>query len=304
MPHEKFESLQTESQLIKFFEETFADAVVLMGLDMLVKEYFKNPKGSLVSIKVSKVWSDMCRLSLLTLSHQCAPYHYRDRCVIIGDAAHAMVPFYGQGMNCGFEDVQVLDRIISAHVPPGIVPTTLTLSAALQSYSATRHPDVTKMNDLAMHNYIEMRSSVTKLSYKLRKKIEGAAHRLFPNKVIPLYTMVSFTNIPYSQVVQRWERQSRWLNALAYTFGISTVAGAGYGLAKYTGFKWCRHVRPKEEEILVVSIRNNSSLMRAWEAVDGAFRATAESEYVRTGLGWSTSAWNGLGKGLEMIGLR
>ena len=94
----------------------------------------------------------------------------------MGDAAHAMVPFYGQGMNCGFEDVLVLEEIFQKHLgsssrvqPP---PTSKQLEEILEEYSSFRNPDAEAMCDLALHNYIEMRSSVTKPGYLLRKKVK------------------------------------------------------------------------------------------------------------------------------------
>ena len=82
MPWSRFESIKDEKDLVQFFEETFPDSVPLITKDLLVSEYFKNEKGSLMTVK-------------------CSPYHYSKNLVILGDAAHAMVPFYGQGMNCG-----------------------------------------------------------------------------------------------------------------------------------------------------------------------------------------------------------
>ena len=206
MPWAKFDAITDEAALIQFFDETFPDAVALIGKELLIKDYFKNPKGSLISIK-------------------CKPYHYRDRALILGDAAHAMVPFYGQGMNCGFEDVLVLDEILTKHLGPAVsspttefiqikAPSPKTMEAALLEYSLTRNPDAEAMCDLALYNYEEMRSSVVQPGYLIRKRIEGTLHRFFPKSVIPLYTMVSFTRIPYSEVVRRWKRQTRGLELL------------------------------------------------------------------------------------------
>ncbi|KAJ3277214.1 hypothetical protein HK104_003551, partial [Borealophlyctis nickersoniae] len=218
MPWEKFDSIHTETDLVRFFEETFPDALELMGYNLLVGEYFKNVKGNLISIK-------------------CSPYHFQDRCVLVGDAAHAMVPFYGQGMNCGFEDIQLLDEILTAHLRTSNSkhPSPIILAAALQFYSLTRSKNVTTMNDLAMHNYIEMRSSVTSWRYLLRKKVEGCVHWMFPRHVIPLYTMVSFTNIPYAEVKRRWERQSKMFKCAGWVVAGLGTAAATYGLLRYGG---------------------------------------------------------------------
>ncbi|TPX38071.1 kynurenine 3-monooxygenase [Synchytrium microbalum] len=208
MPWSGFDAIKTELDLVTFFEKTFPDALALIGRELLVQEYFGNPKGSLISLKAN-------------------PWHHLDRVVIMGDAAHAMVPFYGQGLNCGFEDCLVLDTILSKHLgTPGSSgstnPTPVALSAALAEFTSVRQPDAEAICDLAMHNFVEMSASVVEWSYLLRKKVEGWLHRLMPVTVIPLYTMVSFTRIPYSDVVRRWKRQTRWLNIAGY---------AGLGLA-------------------------------------------------------------------------
>ncbi|KAJ3043069.1 kynurenine 3-monooxygenase, mitochondrial precursor [Rhizophlyctis rosea] len=293
MPRDKFHTIRTETDLIRFFEATFPDAVPLMGLDLLVGEYFKNPKGSLVSIK-------------------CAPYHYNDRVVIIGDAAHAMVPFYGQGMNCGFEDVQVLDELITTQLsvasPSGsVAPSSLAIAEALKAYSNTRHKDVVKINDLAMHNYVEMRSDVTKVSYLVRKKVEAVLHRFAPDYVIPLYTMVSFTRIPYSEVMRRWERQTWWLNAAGWAGAGAGVVGLGVAYARYVG--WRVFWYPKKEDNPVTTIVATKVGGGVWTALSGAYSAgrwreslgglwvgyggSAATQWVSDGVG-SVAKWVGL----------
>ncbi|KAI9322969.1 hypothetical protein DFJ73DRAFT_875330 [Zopfochytrium polystomum] len=227
MPWTQFDAIKTEEDLLRFFEATFKDAVPLIGRERLVKDYFANPKGALVSVK-------------------CNPYHYKSMAVIIGDASHAMVPFYGQGMNCGFEDCQVLDEILEKHIgkagtASSTHPTAESLGAALEEYSRTRNPNAEAMCDLAMYNYIEMRSSVTKTSYLLRKAVEKHLHRLFPALVIPLYTMVSFSRIPYAEAMRRFRRQTEWFNwagwaaAAAAAVGVVTI---GVGVARRGAWRW------------------------------------------------------------------
>ncbi|KAJ3049040.1 kynurenine 3-monooxygenase, mitochondrial precursor [Rhizophlyctis rosea] len=258
MPRDKFQSVRTESDLIRFFESTFPDAVPLIGLDLLVGEYFKNPKGSLVSIK-------------------CSPYHYQDRCVIIGDAAHAMVPFYGQGMNCGFEDIQALDEFISTHLsvaaPSGSTsPSPLAIGEALKAYSASRHKDLVKINDLAMHNYVEMRSDVTKVGYLLRKKLEAALHRVAPSYVIPLYTMVSFSRIPYSEVMRRWERQTYWLNVAGVISGVAASVGLGVAYARYIGWRLFWYPAREDKSVTTI-VATKVAGGGIWTALSGAYSA-------------------------------
>lgn len=159
---------------------------------------------------------------------KCKPYNYKDKMVILGDAAHAMVPFYGQGMNCGFEDVLVLDEIWTKIVGQGrINPNSQQLEQILNEYSEIRNPDAEAMCELALHNYIEMRSSVTNPKYLLRKKIEGFLHCLFPKSVIPLYTMVSFSRIRYSKAMEKFRVQSFWFEVVLNIFTIAAVGGIG-----------------------------------------------------------------------------
>ncbi|CAB4406840.1 unnamed protein product [Rhizophagus irregularis] len=205
MPFENFNAIKTEDDLMEFFKKYFPDSIPLIGEERLKEEYFRNPKGSLVSIK-------------------CKPYHYRDRVIIIGDAAHSMVPFYGQGMNCGFQDVEVLNGIFEEY-NISAVRSDDKLTFALEEYTRRRHPDVTSICDLAMYNYIEMRSSVVDPWYLLRRRVEGTLYRLFPRYVIPLYTMVSFSTMRYSEAMQRWKRQGFWLTMMGMSLlPIGTVA--------------------------------------------------------------------------------
>ncbi|KAJ3229254.1 hypothetical protein HDU81_005519 [Chytriomyces hyalinus] len=235
MPWKNFDAIKTPQDLLAFFEDKFADSIPLIGRELLVKDYFKNPKGSLVSIK-------------------CKPYHYKSSCLIIGDAAHAMVPFYGQGMNCGFEDCLVLDEILTKHIgKPGTAtstkPSAEALGKAFEEYSATRNADAEAMCDLAMYNYVEMRSSVTKLSYKLKKSFEGFLHRLFPTSVIPLYTMVSFSRIPYSKALSTSKKRGLWYDffgrvavygTVVTALGVGATIGLRNGGLKYVHGFMCR----------------------------------------------------------------
>ena len=236
MPWKQFELIKTQSDLISFFQTHFADSILLLGQDLLVTSYFKNPHGSLVSIKAS-------------------PYHYKDRALIIGDAAHAMVPFYGQGMNCGFEDTLILDDLFTKHLgrpsdaslatsktsitSSGItVPTAEQLERILTEYTQIRNPDAEAICDLAMANYVEMRSSVTKVSYLIRKKVETVLHKVFPSLVIPLYSMVSFSRIPYAEAKRRARVQQAWFETVGWA---SLVGALGlFGVA--VGRKLLSHV--------------------------------------------------------------
>ncbi|KAG0742831.1 hypothetical protein G6F57_006243 [Rhizopus arrhizus] len=218
MPFKMFEDIKTEDDLFEFFTEHFNDAIPLIGKESLKDSYFHNPKGSLVTIKAS-------------------PHNYSDKSIIIGDAAHAMVPFYGQGMNCGFQDVEVLHEILDQH---SVLPMVgkdgkiKNLKEALDDYSNVRVKDAHAICDLAMYNYYEMRHAVTSLSFLARKRLESSIHALFPHLVIPLYSMVSFSTIPYSVAIQRWHQQTRWL-----TLFMTTTTFGALGLTVFIGLK-CR----------------------------------------------------------------
>ncbi|KAI8331682.1 hypothetical protein BC941DRAFT_382278 [Chlamydoabsidia padenii] len=198
MPFDMFDQVTSNAKLIAFFEENFNDAIPLIGKDRLLDDYFSNPRGALISIKTS-------------------PHHFDDKAVIVGDAAHAMVPFYGQGMNCGFQDIQVFHHVLdSYHVLP----------VALAAYSEERVKDAHAICDLAMYNHYEMRSAVTSTRFLARKKLEGWIHLCLPKLITPLYSMVSFSTLPYSQAIKRWHTQSFWLNVVMSTVAITSTSAA------------------------------------------------------------------------------
>jgi kynurenine 3-monooxygenase len=134
-------------------------------------------------------------------------------------------------MNCGFEDVLVLDGFLYGEANGGKL--TSDMEKALDAYTEHRHPDVTAMCELALSNYMEMRSNVLSWSFYARKYIEEALYRISPKSVIPLYTMVSFSRIRYSEVMKRWRRQTFWIHIAA-----GCVAGALAGLGIWVGGRY------------------------------------------------------------------
>ncbi|KAI9139733.1 kynurenine 3-monooxygenase-like protein [Paraphysoderma sedebokerense] len=208
-PFALFDSITTPDQVLEFFEKNFQDAIPLIGKDRLVKEFLENPKGGLVSV-------------------ECHPYHYEDKVLIIGDAAHAMVPFYGQGMNAGFEDITVLFSLFAKHHLSPDMPTRAfkkTLSMTLSEYTSTRHPDAVAICQLALYNYHEMSTSVLSKTFLMKKYLTNFLHRLMPQRIVPLYTMVSFSNVRYSEVISRWKWQELVLGGLLKCVGIGFVGG-------------------------------------------------------------------------------
>ncbi len=191
-----FDRLQTDEQIMSYFETHFPDAVPHMPT--LVDDFKTNPTSSLLTVR-------------------CAPWHYRDRVVLLGDAAHAVVPFYGQGMNCAFEDCTELNRCLQQHVDVG---------TALASYSAARKENADALADLALHNFIEMRDHSGSAAFRARKAIERILHRFVPGYT-PLYTMVTFTRTPYSETVRKARHQDRvvlWaLLSLVFVVGVAVI---------------------------------------------------------------------------------
>lgn len=136
------------------------------------------------------------------ISIKCAPYNYKDRVLLMGDAAHAMVPFYGQGMNCGFEDCVVLDELLEKLG-------NAQLGACLERFTTARVPNCHAIIDLAMYNYIEMRDLVNRKSFLVRKWFDNKMSALLPEQWQPLYTMVTFSRTPYQKCLndRRWQDQ-------------------------------------------------------------------------------------------------
>ncbi|MDF2435812.1 MAG: FAD-dependent monooxygenase [Bacteroidota bacterium] len=174
-----FASITTREQVKKFFEEEFPDAVPLMPT--LVDDYMNNPTSSLVTVK-------------------CFPWTFDDKIALIGDAAHAIVPFYGQGMNCGFEDCVVLNNLIDKHKEDW--PQILT------EYQNLRKPDADAIADLAVMNFVEMRDKTADPKFLLQKKIEAKFSSAHPDKWIPLYSMVTYSpHIRYSTALKEGQKQ-------------------------------------------------------------------------------------------------
>lgn len=198
-PPSQFQALETSSAqnaIPDFFDKHFPGVTNLIHSDKLIDSFKNNSHLPLISIK-------------------CHPYHFRGSGVILGDSAHAMVPFYGQGMNAGLEDVRVLFTILDEHTSP---PSTTKpdqealRAAALQQYSQIRAPDAAAINDLALDNYKEMRDSVTNYGYRIRKWLEEQLSVYLPGLGWQTkYSRVSFGNERYSDVVRRSERQGALL---------------------------------------------------------------------------------------------
>ncbi|KAH7079002.1 kynurenine 3-monooxygenase [Paraphoma chrysanthemicola] len=194
-----FEELDASGKVVEYFAEKFPGVVPdLVSEDELRKQFAENDHLPLISIK-------------------CSPYHYESSGVIIGDAAHAMVPFYGQGMNAGLEDVRVLFEHLDRFPDDQ--------AKALSEYSRQRAPDAQTINDLALGNYREMASDVKKPLYLLRKWIEEKLYIHVPSAGwATQYSRVTFSNMRYSEVQKAAHRQATILNGVV---GLSTATLLG-----------------------------------------------------------------------------
>jgi len=190
-----FASLDTKEKVKAFFEKTFADAVSLMPT--LEADFFNNPTASLVTVK-------------------CFPWIREDKFALIGDAAHAIVPFFGQGMNCGFEDCRVLNGLIDTHSE--------NWELILKEYQTLRKPDADAIAELALNNFIEMRDKVGDPKFLLQKKIETAFSKKYPGKWTPAYAQVTFSpQIRYSDALKNSIRQEKIMQEIMALPGIENI---------------------------------------------------------------------------------
>merc|ERR1712079_811921 len=218
---------------MSFFEKHYPDSIDLIGKDKLCQDYFSNKPSMLISIK-------------------CKPYHWKEREMIMGDAAHAMVPFYGQGMNCGMEDVVVLDEMMRKYPDDRL--------RAFEQYSKNRNPDAEAMCDLAMYNYVEMRDLTARTSFLLRKKLDGLLHWLTPSFWIPLYTSVTFTRMRYHHCISNKKWQDECLDKIGNSLFKTTLA---MGLASLIWYKSGQNI-PKFDFQHVISEVSSLFSFKKW----------------------------------------
>jgi kynurenine 3-monooxygenase len=186
-----FDSLDTIEKAEQFFKDYFADALALMP--QFREEYTTNPAAAMVIVK-------------------CFPWTFQDKVMLIGDAAHAIVPFYGQGMNCCFEDCFVFDELLQSHDG--------NWSELLRKYENSRKPNADAIAELALRNFIEMRDKVSDPTFLLQKKIEARFTELHPGKWMPLYSMVTFSHTPYSEALKIGDRQEAIMQHVMQTSDI------------------------------------------------------------------------------------
>jgi len=189
-----FESLKTHQNVTDFFNDIFPDIVPL--IPNLVEDYFNNPTSSLSIMR-------------------CYPWTVSDKVLLIGDSAHATVPFYGQGMNAGFEGCYVLDNLLEKHGDDW--------KSCFDEYSKYRKPDGDGVQDLSMHNFVVMRDKTADPHFLLQKKIELRFSKKHPKKWLPLYSMVSFSNIRYSEAWKIGQQQEALMQKIMSIPNIETI---------------------------------------------------------------------------------
>lgn len=195
-PHEgpeSFAALKTRDDVKRFFDRVFPDAVPLMPT--LLDDFETNPIGAMATIR-------------------CAPWSHAGKVALLGDAAHAVVPFYGQGANASFEDCVALHTALKRHGDDW--------SRVFEEYESARRENADAIADLAIQNFLEMRDKTASRAFHMKKKVERTLHKLLPGIYTPLYTMVSFSTIPYAQAVRRAGTQTNI--ALAATWCALVVA--------------------------------------------------------------------------------
>jgi kynurenine 3-monooxygenase len=182
---DSFATLTSSPALLEFFQARFPDAARLMP--DLTGNFFANPTGSMVTIK-------------------CAPWHVAGRTLLLGDAAHAIVPFFGQGINCGFEDCSCLLELIDEHGADW--------ERIFAEFEKARKVNTDAIADLAVENFVEMRDRVGDPRFLFRKKVELALEAKYPRRFVPKYAMVTFHRVPYAIALDRGSMQDAILTEL------------------------------------------------------------------------------------------
>jgi kynurenine 3-monooxygenase len=175
LPHRDFDRLtNAPREVLAFFAGTFPDAVPL--LSDLEDEFFRNPTGGLVTVR-------------------CSPWHHGGQVLLLGDAAHAIVPFFGQGMNCAFEDCEVLMELFDQHSGDW--------GAVFPRFSAARKPNTDAIAQLALDNFVEMRDTSADPHFALKRQLEHLLEDRYPGQFVSKYAMVSFHRFPYAEALER-----------------------------------------------------------------------------------------------------
>ena len=195
MPFEgkkSFDSLKDKDMLEAFFATHFPSTKDV--IPNLVEDFFKNPTSTLVTMK-------------------CYPWTFEDKVALIGDACHAIVPFYGHGMNAGFEDITILNEMIEKYGDDWLT--------IFKEYEKSRKPNADAIAELSYRNFLEMSSKTADANFHLQKKIEKHFSQKYPDKWLPLYSRVTFSHRPYSEALALGDRQKAIMDEVMKLDGIN-----------------------------------------------------------------------------------
>jgi len=187
-----FESLKDRETLEAFFLKYFPSTTDVMP--DLVEDFFKNPTSTLVTMK-------------------CYPWTFEDKVALIGDACHAIVPFYGHGMNAGFEDITILSQLMERYGDDW--------KTIFSEYQESRKPNADAIAELSYRNFMEMSSDTANPDFILRKKIEKRFSEKYPDKWLPLYSRVTFSHRPYAEALALGDRQKAIMDEVMLTDGLA-----------------------------------------------------------------------------------
>ncbi len=196
-----FEALTDRATLHDFFERNFPGTLKL--IPDLEADFFANTQGRLGTVR-------------------CAPWYYEDKALILGDASHAIVPFHGQGMNCGFEDCSELIRLLDEFDEDW--------ARVLPEFDRIRRPNAHAIAEMALENYVTMRSSVVDPKFQLKKELGFELEKRFPDRFVPRYSMVMFHRLPYAEAFRRGETQQFILGELVD--GVDDIASVDFAKAE------------------------------------------------------------------------
>ncbi|WP_233897439.1 FAD-dependent oxidoreductase [Tenacibaculum piscium] len=178
-----FNNLISEEKITAFFETQFPDALKL--IPNIKEEFLNNPTGALGTVK-------------------CSPWHYQNKTILLGDAAHAIVPFYGQGMNASFEDITIFDAVLEEDLGDW--------ETVFKTYEKARKQDTDAIADLALDNFQEMKNHVANPLFKEKRILEMALEKEFPEEYFSKYSMVTFKDdIPYAVAMKKGRAQDKAL---------------------------------------------------------------------------------------------
>jgi len=181
-----FKKLQTKEEVLRFFKDNFPDNLNIMP--KLIEDFFRNPTSYLITTK-------------------CFPWTYKDKVALIGDASHAIVPFYGHGMNAGFEDITILNQMVQKYPDDW--------EMIFKKYQEERKPNTDAIAELSYRNFMEMSSDTADNNFLLRKEIEKSFSEKHPDLWQPLYRMVTFSEyLPYSKALEIGDKQEKIMNEI------------------------------------------------------------------------------------------